>query len=58
MAPFQYVELLWAALIGYVFWSELPAANVWAGASIVVASGLYIIWRERRLARPVMKAAP
>ncbi len=51
VAPFQYVELLWAALIGYAFWSEVPAANVWAGASIVVASGLYVIWRERSLAR-------
>jgi drug/metabolite transporter (DMT)-like permease len=47
VAPFQYVELIWAAMIGYVFWQEVPPANVWIGASIVVASGLYVIWRER-----------
>jgi drug/metabolite transporter (DMT)-like permease len=47
VAPFQYVELIWAAVIGYVFWHEMPPANVWIGASIVVASGLYVIWRER-----------
>jgi drug/metabolite transporter (DMT)-like permease len=51
VAPFQYAELIWAALIGYVFWSEVPAVNVWIGAAVVVASGLYVIWRERRLAR-------
>jgi drug/metabolite transporter (DMT)-like permease len=47
VAPFQYAELIWAALIGYAFWSEMPAANVWLGAAIVVASGIYVIWRER-----------
>jgi drug/metabolite transporter (DMT)-like permease len=51
VAPFQYVELLWAALIGFAFWQEVPAANVWIGAVIVVASGLYVIWRERLRAR-------
>jgi drug/metabolite transporter (DMT)-like permease len=47
VAPFQYGELIWAAMIGYVFWSEVPPSNVWFGAAIVVASGLYVIWRER-----------
>lgn len=47
VAPFQYAELIWAALIGYVFWSEMPASNVWLGAAIVIASGLYVVWRER-----------
>lgn len=47
VAPFQYTELIWAAVIGYVFWHEVPPTNVWLGASIVVASGLYVIWRER-----------
>lgn len=47
VAPFEYVQLLWAALIGYAVWDELPAVNVWIGAAVVVASGLYVIWRER-----------
>jgi drug/metabolite transporter (DMT)-like permease len=34
-------------VIGYVFWHEVPPSNVWFGAIIVVASGLYVIWRER-----------
>ncbi len=51
VAPFQYVELVWATLIGFLFWQELPGAHVWIGAAIVVASGLYLIWRERVRAR-------
>jgi drug/metabolite transporter (DMT)-like permease len=47
VAPFQYGELIWAAIIGYVFWSEMPPSNVWIGAAIVISSGLYVIWRER-----------
>ncbi|HEX2112774.1 MAG TPA: DMT family transporter [Alphaproteobacteria bacterium] len=51
VAPFQYVELIWAAAIGYVFWQEVPPANVWFGAAIVVGAGLYAIWSERARAR-------
>lgn len=47
VAPFQYVELVWATLIGFTIWRELPAANVWVGSAIVIASGLYVLWRER-----------
>jgi drug/metabolite transporter (DMT)-like permease len=47
VAPFQYVELVWATLIGLAVWRELPGANVWAGSAIVIASGLYVLWRER-----------
>lgn len=46
VAPFQYTELIWATLIGYVFWAEFPEPHVWAGAAVVVLAGLYMIWRE------------
>ena len=52
VAPFHYTELLWAALFGWLFWQEWPATRVWWGAALVVASGLYSIWHERRSARP------
>jgi drug/metabolite transporter (DMT)-like permease len=58
VAPFEYTELLWAALIGYIVWNEMPAPHVWTGAGIVVLSGLYMIWRETRAARPVFNPAP
>lgn len=51
VAPFQYTGIVWATLIGWAFWNEFPAPNVWIGASILIASGLYVMWRERVRAR-------
>jgi drug/metabolite transporter (DMT)-like permease len=48
VAPFHYTELLWATLLGWLFWREWPTANVWWGAALVVGAGLYAIWQERR----------
>jgi drug/metabolite transporter (DMT)-like permease len=47
VAPLHYSELLWAALLGWVFWREWPGAHVWWGALLVVGAGLYTLWRER-----------
>lgn len=47
VAPFQYTGIVWATLIGWAFWNEFPAPNVWVGAAILIASGLYVMWRER-----------
>lgn len=47
VAPFDYVALLWAFLFGYVLFGEIPTWYVYAGAVIVAASGLFVIWRER-----------
>ena len=48
VAPFHYTELLWATLLGWLFWREWPPSNVWWGAALVVGAGLYAIWQERR----------
>ncbi|MBL8701613.1 MAG: DMT family transporter [Alphaproteobacteria bacterium] len=48
VAPFQYFQLISATLAGWLVWHEWPASHVWAGAAVVVASGLYVIWREQR----------
>ncbi|MCW5572022.1 MAG: DMT family transporter [Steroidobacteraceae bacterium] len=50
VAPFEYTALFWGILIDWVIWETLPALRVLTGGAIVVGSGLYIIWRERRLA--------
>ncbi len=46
LAPFEYTALVWATLIGYVVWSDFPATEVWIGAAIIIACGLYVIHRE------------
>jgi drug/metabolite transporter (DMT)-like permease len=54
IAPFEYGALVFGIGYGFVFWSEIPDRFVLLGAAIVVASGLYILYREaqlRRLAR-------
>jgi len=48
IAPFEYTALLWATLLGYLVWGELPDGITLLGASIVAASGLYILYRETR----------
>jgi drug/metabolite transporter (DMT)-like permease len=57
VAPFQYSELLWATLFGWLVWAEFPDMPVWVGAAILVASGLYVIWRERVRARQTAAAS-
>lgn len=48
VAPFRYVSLLWALVIGYFVFSDVPDAPVLLGAAIVIASGLYTFYRERQ----------
>jgi len=49
VAPLDYTALLWAFVIGYWAFGELPTATVYIGAPIVAGAGLYVIWRERQL---------
>jgi drug/metabolite transporter (DMT)-like permease len=47
MAPFDYTALLWAMLIDWVLWQTIPHPRMLIGAAIVIASGMYLIYRER-----------
>jgi len=51
VVPFDYTQLLWAVLLGWAFWNTHPAATTWIGAAVIVASGLYTLYREHRLGR-------
>ena len=48
VAPLEYTALLWGILIDRIVWHVLPSARVLLGGSVVIASGLYLIWRERQ----------
>ncbi|RUO38477.1 EamA family transporter [Aliidiomarina shirensis] len=46
LSSFEYTAMIWALLLGYIFWHELPSIWVLAGACVVIASGVYISHRE------------
>ncbi|WP_428527340.1 DMT family transporter [Roseibium sp.] len=61
VAPLQYSQILWAALFGALFFSETPDFYVALGSAIIVASGLFVVWREAQenvsARRPVTRSA-
>ena len=46
VAPFDFTQLVWAGLIGFLVWGETPAMLTLIGAMVVAASSTYILWRE------------
>jgi drug/metabolite transporter (DMT)-like permease len=51
LAPFDYAAMVWAVALGYFVLGEVPKPLVLAGAGVVIAAGIFIVWRERRLHR-------
>ena len=49
VAPFSYTSMLWSIAIGFVFFGEVPEPIVLMGAALVIAAGMFVIFRERRL---------
>lgn len=49
LAPFDYVAMVWATALGYLLFADVPQMMVLIGAGVVIAAGLFIVWRERRL---------
>jgi drug/metabolite transporter (DMT)-like permease len=47
--PMDYSSLLWASLLGWAIFDQLPSRWTWLGAPIVITAGLVILWREQRL---------
>ena len=49
IASFEYVSMLWGLAFGYFVFGEVPTLGVIVGGAFVVAAGIFIIFRERRL---------
>ena len=49
IAPFDYTTMIWAVLIGWLAFAEIPSSQVVIGAVIVISAGLFVIFREHRL---------
>lgn len=46
VGPFYYFSLVWAIVLGYVFWGDIPTLTLLIGSGVVVGSGLMLLWRE------------
>jgi drug/metabolite transporter (DMT)-like permease len=57
LSPFVYTQLVWVVLLGYLVFDHLPNAWTIAGASMVIGSGLFLLYRERRLGKTTTSEA-
>jgi drug/metabolite transporter (DMT)-like permease len=58
LAPFDYSSMIFAMLIGWLAFNEVPTATILIGAALVIAGGVLIIWRERQLGLDRSKSKP
>ena len=56
VSPFYYLMLVWALVIGFIVWGDVPSTSLLVGSAIVVASGLFLFWREALLQRAISGA--
>ncbi len=58
LAPYDYVSMIFAVILGYFWFSELPTVIMLAGAALVICGNVVVIWRESRLGLVRGKARP
>lgn len=57
VVPFDYSQIIWASLLGWMIWETIPGIHTLIGASLIAASGVFTAWREHRLGRDSRAAA-
>jgi drug/metabolite transporter (DMT)-like permease len=57
LSPFVYTQLIWVIVLGYLVFDQVPNSWTIAGAAIVIASGLYLLYRERKLGKSTTSEA-
>lgn len=51
LAPFVYLQLVWAAIVGFIWFGDVPGWSTLAGTAVLATSGLYVMYRERKAAQ-------
>lgn len=49
VAPFEYSSMIWAVALGWFLFGDMPQQVVLTGAAVVIAAGIFVIWREKQL---------
>jgi drug/metabolite transporter (DMT)-like permease len=57
VAPFFYLSLIWASILGFAVWGDVPTIPLVIGSAVVAASGLFLLWRESSARQAVAEAA-
>jgi drug/metabolite transporter (DMT)-like permease len=57
LSPFVYTQLIWVVILGYLVFDHVPTGWTMAGAAMVIASGLYLLHRERRVGKATTSEA-
>ncbi|MDH2398387.1 DMT family transporter [Bradyrhizobium sp. SSUT18] len=51
VVPFQYTQIIWGMLVGYIFFNEVPEPLTLVGAALIIGAGIYIFMREQAVAK-------
>jgi drug/metabolite transporter (DMT)-like permease len=57
ISPFYYLSLIWASILGFAVWGDVPTISLVVGSAVVVASGLFLLWRETNARQAVAERA-
>jgi drug/metabolite transporter (DMT)-like permease len=52
VVPYQYTMIVWAVVMGFAFFGNVPSVEMLVGAAIIVAAGLFIFFREQKIGLP------
>jgi len=55
ISSFQYTQMVWAVILGYLIFGDLPDLLTWVGAAIIITSGLYLIHAEHNANKKLAK---
>jgi drug/metabolite transporter (DMT)-like permease len=58
VVPYQYSTIFWAIILGFIFFGDVPGPAMATGATIIIAAGIYIFIREKKVAAAVAMADP
>ncbi|HVV61661.1 MAG TPA: DMT family transporter [Pseudolabrys sp.] len=58
VVPYQYTTIVWAIVLGYIFFKDVPSYPMLIGAAIIIGAGIYIFVREHARARPLSYSDP
>ena len=56
VAPFRYTVVVWAIFVGFLVWGEIPDTPMLIGTTVIIASGVYTLYRERKTANLAAEA--